>query len=678
MDYCRNCGNLYNVVNLKKHERRCIQKHQGILEADVIDAILNTEPGYGIDTTPYQETDDTLDDTQRTEEDISNTDTSSVGSNDNKTTSESSKEYEPILFATLFPQPNDVECLPIPIYFYPYECNVNEDKRTVVIGRNSNLPNNTRISDQRISKIHCKFFVKEINVEKEMKQMQLYVIDEKSTNGTYVNGKIIEHGKEIPLEHGDQITIALNKHSSSAKSLPIYKVHSSFSEPSVGEKRKSENTTEEPLTKRQRISNENIATSSEDTRQDNHSSTSQTTNTTTLNNNADDTIVSNSEKIDTNSTNNDSPGNNLQNKNNIETNENNNNTENDKNDAEDSESDDGLSENLVCIICSEILYKPASVIPCMHTFCSGCVSQWIDVQDNCPQCRQDITHINKNHTIKNVVEAYLEKNPKSKRDEDDLKELDEQDKLKNRDSYCLHPDQSSSTSSTSHSSISVINPTTPYGFGGFGFGGTRTCRECTTPGPDGFQCPSSGPVHINCSACSSLMPLRSNPPRPQKCYFCGANYCDLYWAGQGGCLSPAGQNALKKFNEWNINTLPNDCLNSNPVEREILSNYLSDKSKTVNDAFQEICDGIDRNQFSTSNVPRMINVETNKECCERCATHVFSELLFQYRASISSDDLPSNVNSRPSCWWGKNCRTQKHNISHARRYNHICEQTRRS
>ena len=69
-------------------------------------------------------------------------------------------------------------------------------------------------------------------------------------------------------------------------------------------------------------------------------------------------------------------------------------------------------------------------------------------------------------------------------------------------------------------------------------------------------------------------------------------------------------------------------------------------------------------------------VKSGLASCDSCAHQVLVNLQFDYRSQIDSDDLPAIARSRPSCWYGKNCRTQNHNPDHCVRYNHICEQVR--
>ncbi|KAJ8312086.1 hypothetical protein KUTeg_009459 [Tegillarca granosa] len=90
---------------------------------------------------------------------------------------------------------------------------------------------------------------------------------------------------------------------------------------------------------------------------------------------------------------------------------------------------DEIEEALLCIICQELLHDCISLQPCMHSFCSGCYSEWMDRSNECPSCRMKVERINKNHIVNNLIEAYLKEHPDKKRSEEDLKELDAKNKI---------------------------------------------------------------------------------------------------------------------------------------------------------------------------------------------------------------------------------------------------------
>ncbi|XP_021340674.1 E3 ubiquitin-protein ligase CHFR-like, partial [Mizuhopecten yessoensis] len=158
---------------------------------------------------------------------------------------------------------------------------------------------------------------------------------------------------------------------------------------------------------------------------------------------------------------------------------------------------DEIEEALICTICQELLHDCISLQPCMHSFCAGCYSDWMDKSNECPTCRMKVERINKNHIVNNLIEAYLKENPNKKRDEEDLKELDAKNKISRDMLYSGSKrkvtifDSSESDSSDSSSPVESPPPNTfPFSSGpapllGFGtpvFGTLRPaktlCRQC--------------------------------------------------------------------------------------------------------------------------------------------------------------------------------------------------------
>jgi len=88
------------------------------------------------------------------------------------------------------------------------------------------------------------------------------------------------------------------------------------------------------------------------------------------------------------------------------------------------EEDDEMEQNLQCGICQDILYKCASVMPCLHTFCCSCLKDWSMKSTDCPECRKGMKGVNKNHMIQNMVDTYLMKHPQKKRSAQEVAELD--------------------------------------------------------------------------------------------------------------------------------------------------------------------------------------------------------------------------------------------------------------
>ncbi|RUS30164.1 hypothetical protein BC938DRAFT_479778, partial [Jimgerdemannia flammicorona] len=93
------------------------------------------------------------------------------------------------------------------------------------------------------------------------------------------------------------------------------------------------------------------------------------------------------------------------------------------------EEEDAFGDQLTCGICHEILYKAVSLLPCLHTFCAACYSDWLVVSDKCPSCRDKAQAVRVNHLLNNVVDVYLKQYPKMDRTEEDKKECDERNKI---------------------------------------------------------------------------------------------------------------------------------------------------------------------------------------------------------------------------------------------------------
>lgn len=70
-------------------------------------------------------------------------------------------------------------------------------------------------------------------------------------------------------------------------------------------------------------------------------------------------------------------------------------------------------------------------MPCLHTFCGGCFSDWVSRQKDCPSCRVAVNEIKKNSLVNSLIENYLLLNPQLKREEAEIKELEEKNIFKN-------------------------------------------------------------------------------------------------------------------------------------------------------------------------------------------------------------------------------------------------------
>ncbi|KER31877.1 LOW QUALITY PROTEIN: hypothetical protein T265_12899 [Opisthorchis viverrini] len=180
-----------------------------------------------------------------------------------------------------------------------------------------------------------------------------------------------------------------------------------------------------------------------------------------------------------------------------------------------------------------------------------------------------------------------------------------------------------------------------------------------------------GMAHETCACCGAIIPKYQRDSLEEnkvECEGCGRSYCNLIApsgcsACMNDCLTPISRLA-------EVDELPLDVLLGNHSETRILKDYLSERAIS-NTQFRARClNYLDANMFPGR--VATLNTLVCRDCGARCLSH----MVYQCRAAIPSSEFPEAVNSRPNCYYGRFCRTQRTNAMHAVRYNHICEQTR--
>ncbi|KAK0233345.1 hypothetical protein IW262DRAFT_71351 [Armillaria fumosa] len=66
--------------------------------------------------------------------------------------------------------------------------------------------------------------------------------------------------------------------------------------------------------------------------------------------------------------------------------------------------------DLECPICQDFLVAAHVCVPCGHSFCGECLSQWVEVKRDCPSCRGKLTspRMVPNVSLNNLVDLHLE------------------------------------------------------------------------------------------------------------------------------------------------------------------------------------------------------------------------------------------------------------------------------
>ncbi|OJJ31547.1 hypothetical protein ASPWEDRAFT_119011 [Aspergillus wentii DTO 134E9] len=82
-----------------------------------------------------------------------------------------------------------------------------------------------------------------------------------------------------------------------------------------------------------------------------------------------------------------------------------------------------LEKELVCSICTELLYQPLTLLDCLHTFCGSCLKEWFSAQGSrprssrssprftCPSCRAVVRETRPNATVTTLLDMILAASP---------------------------------------------------------------------------------------------------------------------------------------------------------------------------------------------------------------------------------------------------------------------------
>jgi len=76
------------------------------------------------------------------------------------------------------------------------------------------------------------------------------------------------------------------------------------------------------------------------------------------------------------------------------------------------------------------MYKCVSIIPCLHSTCSFCLSEWLKNDKKvCPICRREIDYIVRNHKVRSLIETFISLHPEEIRPKEEIEEMDKNNNL---------------------------------------------------------------------------------------------------------------------------------------------------------------------------------------------------------------------------------------------------------
>ncbi|XP_073013583.1 uncharacterized protein [Typha latifolia] len=284
----------------------------------------------------------------------------------------------------------------------------------------------------------------------------------------------------------------------------------------------------------------------------------------------------------------------------------------------------------------------------------------------CPQCRASVHSVGKNHFLRNIEEAILQKFSSLKRPVEEIALLDTYALVKSN--LIFEREKNQSRKRPLSYSIDESNET------------NLPCPQCGTE-LGGFRCrPGTG--HLQCHGCGGMMPSRPNIGVTQHCIGCDRTFCGAYWHSQGVDASDfdviCDREIFKPICERTISRIPDSTHQNNPYEKDITERCIRQTGKTLQAVISDWIakfnnKEIDRTRLQINHVEA---ITSSTHLCNDCYNKLVDYLLYWFRLSMPRHLLPPDVADRENCWYGYLCRTQHNSLEHARKRNHVCRPTR--
>ncbi|KAF3186108.1 hypothetical protein TWF788_003576 [Orbilia oligospora] len=361
-----------------------------------------------------------------------------------------------------------------------------------------------------------------------------------------------------------------------------------------------------------------------------------------------------------------------------------------------------LERELTCSICCELFKDPITLLNCLHNFCGSCIVPWGRSNSSCPSCRAEIKGCRDAFALKPLIDMLVKEKPElsfSKEDMDGFQNIykpgqdvsfgsggysdsDDEDNEDNEDDDD-DDEEEEEDDEVRYPQIwrpcpccpQEENPDQPY--------------NCIIPIVDGDRTPDwqhEFKCHKKCACCRDEVPFYTEEValKPSYCACCGIVYC----AGiRGACaLAPnstflhsitgaplyvdspqPGYETLGTPNLW-------DLFNNNAFEQDLLKRWV--ESDANNHTWQSLGDEL-RNWLFQKNPsgiegPYVVPIKPDSYVCRNCLPGIFDKHLAGFL--ISERERLGWTDLRPRCWYGKNCRTQRHNPDHCARLSHIWDE----
>ncbi|KAK6354347.1 hypothetical protein TWF730_008754 [Orbilia blumenaviensis] len=352
---------------------------------------------------------------------------------------------------------------------------------------------------------------------------------------------------------------------------------------------------------------------------------------------------------------------------------------------------DKLERELTCSICCELFKDPITLLDCLHNFCGSCIVPWGRRNSTCPSCRGDIRECRDAFALKPLIEMLVKEKPElgisqneldgvrtiyepgqqvsfgehgSDSDEDSEDQEDDEDEDQDDDEEAVEARNAQSWEPC------------PCCTQGENANPLYTCSDPILTDDRSYDWQVEFKSHKKCASCAATVPydLQNDALKPSYCACCGVTYCGGI---VGTCPSDPNSEFLHSMRVASLyGQTPHyaNWFNNNSYEQDALKRWV--ESDTNNHTWQSL--GVEMREWLFQKHPTgipgtsVVPVVPDSYVCKNCLPGMFDRNLTDFL--ISERERLGWTDARSRCWYGKECRTQRHNPDHCARLSHVWNQ----
>ncbi|KAK6334726.1 hypothetical protein TWF718_010174 [Orbilia javanica] len=352
---------------------------------------------------------------------------------------------------------------------------------------------------------------------------------------------------------------------------------------------------------------------------------------------------------------------------------------------------DKLERELTCSICCELFKDPITLLNCLHNFCGSCIVPWGRQHASCPSCRAKIIGCRDAFALKPLVDMLVKEKPElgfSKEDVDEFQKVykpgqtvsfadryidsDDEEEEEGGDEDDDEEEEEEEDDEVRYPQRWQACPCCPQGENAHPL---YTCSNPIVDGDRSYAWQREFKGHKKCNTCDSEVPfnIQQDALRPAYCGCCGAVYCGGI---VGTCPEDPNSEFLHSMRATSLYARGPDygsLFNNNAFEQDSLKRWIESDSNTH--TWESLGNEMREWLFRKypSGIPTfLVPVVPDSYVCKNCLPGIFDRHLTDFL--ISERERLGWTDIRSRCWYGRNCRTQRHNPDHCARLSHVWDE----